>query len=323
MASPIFAANPTFIQRRGKRGKFELIVAHANGSALYNLTRHNESTTQYPWTLTKTFAHDIGVVAGLSVIEGPFNSPGNLELIVNNDGRLVHFANEFEGNWYGPNPVAPDTPILWGAPAFYQTKPVKSGAREDFEVVAPSATGGLVWLWRDNNTASAPYPWSKPTFFGQSLGTVTSATVIPNPEFLELIVTVGSKLHYFYRAIDRAAKWQGPIAVRPEYDISPNASLVIITLGILKNDFVLVVPPLNGGGLLSFERNNKLSPAPWGPGTLFAKSLGHISSTALIHGDLGPSENNLEVIVIAKGVLYLLTLIPGSVWNNPTEITWK
>lgn len=322
MVSPIFAANPTFIQRHGKKGKFELIVAHANGSSLYNLTRHNESTP-YPWTLTKTFADNIGVVAGLSVIEGPFNSPPNLELIVNNDGRLVHFNNDPKGDWYGPNPVAPDTPILWGAPAFYQTKPVKSGAREDFEVIAPSAAGGVVWLWRDNNTGSGPYPWSKPTFFGQSLGTVTSVTVIPNPQFLELIVTVGSKLHYFYRAIDRAAKWQGPSTVRPEYDISPNASLVTSTRGILKNDFVLVVPPLSGGGFLSFERNNKLSPAPWGPGTLVAKSLGHISSTALIHGDLGSSENNLEVIVNAKGVLYLLTLSPGSNWNNPTEITWN
>lgn len=120
MVSPIFAANPTFIQTRGKKGKFELIVAHANGSSLYNLTRHNESTP-YPWTLTKTFADNIGVVAGLSVIEGPFNSPPNLELIVNNDGRLVHFNNNPKGDWYGPNPVAPDTPILWGAPAFYQT----------------------------------------------------------------------------------------------------------------------------------------------------------------------------------------------------------
>lgn len=139
---------------------------------------------------------------------------------------------------------------------------MKSGAREDLEVIAPSATGGLVWLWRDNKTGIGPYPWSKLTLFGQSLGTVTSETVIPNLQFLELIVTVGSKFQYFYRAIDRAAKWQGASTVRPEYDISPNASLVTSTREILKNGFVLVVSPLSGGGLLFFERNNKLSPAP-------------------------------------------------------------
>lgn len=151
MASPVFAANPTFVQRRGEKGKFELVVADANGSALYNLTRDNGGSNGYPWTLTETLDLDIGSLTGLSVIEGPFNSPPNLELIVNKGGRLLHFNNNPDGNWSGQDSVT-DAPVI-GVPAFYQTK---SGERGDFEVVAPSANGGLVWLWR-NNSGSGPY----------------------------------------------------------------------------------------------------------------------------------------------------------------------
>lgn len=152
---------------------------------------------------------------------------------------------------------------------------------------------------------------------------MTSATVIPNPAFLELIVTVGAKLHYFYRAIDRAAAWQGPSPVRPDYNVTPNAALITSTLGILKNDFVLVVPPSSGGGLLSFERSNSISPAPWSIGTSFGTNLGVISGISFIHGDLGSTENNLEGIVISKGGLYLFTREPTKPWSSSSRITWK
>lgn len=317
MATTEFGANPTFIQRRGKRGNFELIVANADGSALLHLTRDNDISKVYPWKLTKTFAQNIGPVAGLSVIEGPFNTPPNLELIVNKGGRLVHFNNTPNGNWTGQNPVT-DAPVI-GVPALYQTTKSGTNTREDFEVVAPSATGGLVWVWRNN---SGSIPWSKPSFFGQSLGTVSSATVISNPKFLELVVTVGAKLHYFWRAIDRAAVWNGPSPVRPEYNITPNAALFTSTLGSSKNDFVLVVPSLSGG-LLSFERNNSLSPAPWSTGTRFGTNLGVISGITFIHGDLGDSQNNLEGVVIARGALYLFTRQPTGPWGGSSSITWK
>lgn len=318
MASIGFAANPTFIQRRGKRGNFELIVANADGSALHNLTRDNDILGVYPWKLTKTFAQDIGIVTGLSVIEGPFNTPPNLELIINKSGRLVHFNNDPKGNWSSLNPVT-DAPVI-GVPAFYQT--TKSGTREDFEVVAPSAQGGLVWLWRNNNGSGPTYPWSKPSFFGQSLGTVTSAAVISNPQFIELVVTVGAKLHYFWRKIDREAVWNGPSPIRPGDNISPNAALITSTLGPSKSDFVLVVPSPSGG-LFSFQRDNNGTTFPWSTGTPFGTNLGVISGITFIHGDLGTSENNLEGVVIAKGVLYFFTRTPTGPWSSSSSITWK
>lgn len=318
MTSIRFASNPTFIQRRGKRGNFELIVANADGSALLHLTRDNDISRVYPWNLTKTFAQDIGIVAGLSVIEGPFNNPPNLELIVNKGGRLLQSNSNPNGNWSTFSPVT-DVPVI-GVPAFYQT--TKSGTREDFEVVAPSATGGLVWLWRNNNGSGPPYPWSKPSFFGQSLGTVTSAAVISNPEWIELVVTVGAKLHYFFRKIDRAAVWDGPHTIRPGDNISPNAALITSTLGPSKSDFVLVVPSPSGG-LLSFQRDNSLATFPWSTGTLFGTNLGVISGITFIHGNLGTSENNLEGVVIAKGVLYFFTRAPTGPWSNSSTITWK
>lgn len=171
MISIGFAANPTFIQRHGTRGNFELIVANADESALHNLTWDNDISKVYPWKLTKTFAQDIRSLTGFSVIEGPFNTLPNLELIVNKSGQLLHLNNNPQGRWSFLNPVT-DAPVI-GVPAFYQT--TKSGTREDFEVITPSTNSGLVWHWRNNNGSGPLYFWSKPSFFGKSLGTVISA----------------------------------------------------------------------------------------------------------------------------------------------------
>lgn len=68
---PSFIANPSFVQIRGKRGKFALIAADVNGIALYDISRDN-ANPKHPWTSNTAFGQDIRgtLVAGISLIEG-------------------------------------------------------------------------------------------------------------------------------------------------------------------------------------------------------------------------------------------------------------
>lgn len=84
---------------------------------------------------------------------------------------------------------------------------------------------------------------------------MTSASVIPNPEFLELVVMSSGKLHYFFCEADRNSPWQGLIAILPDYNVIGNAALITIQLETQKENFELVMPSASGG-LLHFERDN-------------------------------------------------------------------
>lgn len=96
---PSFIANPSFIQIRGNRGNFALVAADVNGIALYDISRDN-ANPKHPWTLNTAFDEDIrGTrVAGISLIEGPFGTPGNLEVVINGGGRLLHLWRDSAGS---------------------------------------------------------------------------------------------------------------------------------------------------------------------------------------------------------------------------------
>lgn len=312
---PVFTANPSLVQIRGKSGNFALVAADVNSVGLFDISRDN-ANPKHPWTLHTAFGRDItrNLVTGISLIEGPFGTPGNLEVVVNGGGQLLHLWRNPAGSWKQPTTrISPSTAVV-GFPSLYQTN---SGTIGNFELIAPAASGGLVQLWRNNDDEK--HPWSSPISFGQSLAAVTSASVIPNPKFLELVVISGGKLHYFFREADRNSPWQGPTAILPDYNVIGNAALITTQPGTQKGNFELVVPSASGG-LLHFERDNSDDKLPWSEGTAFGTGLGIVSGVALIQSDLGPSGNNLEVIANVKGVLQQFWREPGGNWQGPQAI---
>lgn len=194
---PLFTANPSFVQIRGNRGNFALVAADVNGIALYDISRDN-ANPKHPWTLNTAFGEDIRgtSVSGISLIEGPFGTPGNLEVVINGGGRLLHLWRDSAGSWkHTTTRIAQATAVV-GFPSLIQTK---SGTKGDFELIAPAESGGgLVQLWRNNDNEK--HPWSSPVFFGQSLNAVTSVSVIQgpygNPGNLEPVVISGGKLFF-------------------------------------------------------------------------------------------------------------------------------
>lgn len=164
---PSFIANPIL-------GKFSLIAVEVNGIALYDILRDN-AYLKHPWTLNTAFGEEIRgtFVAGISLIKGPFITPGNLEVVINSGGRLLHLWRDSAGSWKHPTTrIAPTTAVI-GFPSLIQTK---SGTKGDFELIAPAGNGGLVQLWRENDNAT--HPWSSRVFFEKSWNAVTLVSVI-------------------------------------------------------------------------------------------------------------------------------------------------
>lgn len=161
---------------------------------MYDISLDNVNP-KHPWTLNSAFGEDTSrnIVAGISLFEGPFGTPGNLEAVINRGGRLLHLWRDSAGSWdYPTTKIAPATAII-GFPSLIQTK---SGTKRDLELIAPAESGGLVQLWRKNDNEK--HPWSSPVLFGQRLNGVTSMSVIQGPYEkpgnLKLVVISGGKL---------------------------------------------------------------------------------------------------------------------------------
>lgn len=311
---PPFSANPSFIQGHfGKRGNFELVAGNAYGG-LVHIWRYNDDATNYPWKNATTFAASVGQVSGVSLIEGNFGSPGNLEVVVNGAGGILsHFYRQSSDlKWYGPNKISPDTKAI-GVPSFIQGTWAKKG---NFELVTPVASGGLVHFSRDNDRPS-DFPWSPPTHFAQSLGAVTSVSLIQSNygKHLEVIAIVKSKLIFTFR--DDSFKWATPIPIETEYNVTGNPALIQSKFG-KQGNFELVVPAASGG-LFHFWRDNNdgTKPSPWSKATLFAEDQGVFRGVTLIQSNYG--DGNLEVVAEKDGLLFEYVRIGGK-WLTTNRV---
>ncbi len=96
-----------------------------------------------------------------------------------------------------------------GNPVLIQSR---FGAKGNFELVVPSAGGGLAFYFRNNDDPS--FPWNGPFPFGQSAGQVEAVTLIQSnfgdPGNLELVARVGDRLAFFFRDSGPAFNWNGP-----------------------------------------------------------------------------------------------------------------
>ena len=305
---PVFSANPSLIQSHfGKKGNFELVAGNASGG-LVHIWRNNDETPPH-WKGATAFASGIGGVGGVSLIEGNFGSPGQLEVVVNGGGSLLHFFRD--SKWNGPAKVSPDLKAA-GVPSFVQGT---WGKRGNFELVSPVASGGLVHYARNNDEGT--FHWSPPGFFGKESGSFTSVSLIQSNygKHLEVIAINKEKLYFTWR--DDNFKWAAITPIETEYHVTGNPAFIQSKFG-KKGNFELVVPAASGG-LYHFWRDNNdgTKPATWSKAVSFGQGEGVFKGVSLIQSNYG--DGNLEVVAEKAGLLVHYFRVSGK-WNGPIKV---
>jgi hypothetical protein len=208
---PETRGTPALVQSRfGAQGNFELLSPSANGGLIHFW--RNDDNTFLPWSGPIEFGGQLGVVDAVTMIQSNFGSPGNLEVVCRVGDQLQFFWRDSGPafNWNGPFFLESGAA---GNPVLIQSR---FGQQGNFELVVPSAGGGLIHYWRNNDDPSLP--WSGPIPFGGSLGVVDAVTMIESnfgsPGNLEVICQTGGELQFFWRDSGPAFNWNGPFLLQ-------------------------------------------------------------------------------------------------------------
>jgi hypothetical protein len=308
---PAVKGNPSLIQGRfGTQGNFELAVPSGGGGVIHFW--RNDDNTFLPWSGPIFFGGALGMVDAVSMIESNFGSPGNLELVCRVADQLYFFWRDSGPafNWNGPFPLEGG---VGGNPVLIQSR---FGIQGNFDLVVPSAVGGLVHFWRNNDDQALP--WSAPTFFGGALGMVDAVSMIESnfgsPGNLELVCRVADQLYFFWRDSGPAFNWNGPFPL--EGGVGGNPVLIQSRFGTQGN-FELVVPSAVGG-LVHFWRNNDDQALPWSGPIFFGGALGMVDAVTMIESNFG-SPGNLELVCRVADQPYFFWRDSGPAfnWNGP------
>jgi hypothetical protein len=174
------------------------------------------------------------------------------------------------------------------------------GTKGNFELVVPSAKGGLANCLRNNDAQNLP--WEGPEIFGTELGQVDAVALIQSNfgplGSLEVIARVGDRLVHFWRGANPRSRWNGPTTIITQ-GVSGNPALIQSSLS-KRGNFELIIP-LKEGGIVHYWRDNDAARPQWQGGTFFAKRLGQVEAVALLQSNIGqPQPGHLEVIARVK-----------------------
>ena len=291
---PLTRHSGSMIQSRfGNHGNFEVVVPSTAGGLVHFW--RNDDIPGFPWNGPYTFGQSLGVCTGASVIQSDFEAPslpGNLEAVaVTGGGEMVHLWRD-SGPAFAWNISTTIASGVRGKAALIQSK---FGTKGNFEVVVPSATGGLLHFWRDNDAPTLP--WSGPTPFAASLGLVDSVTLIQSnfgkPGNLEVIARVGTRIYALWRDSGPGFVWSAPVQIEAAYELAGQLSMVQSRFGT-KGNFELVVPNAKGG-LIHFWRDNDIPTLPWSGPIQFGE--GSITDVTVFQSNFG-DPGNLEVLAL-------------------------
>ena len=268
--------------RHGSRGNFEVVAPASHGGGLFHVWRNNDDGA-LPWSGPGCFGQ--GDISGVSLIQGNFGDPGNLEVVAVNGDRLDFYWRQDNApwNWSGPFEIAR---AVRGAPALIQSR---HGARGNFEVVVPHADSGFVHLWRDNDDPNLP--WHGPgRVEGPRLDGVTMIQGnFGSPGNLEVVGVGDGRLFFYWRQDGPPWSWSGPLEIGRLVRGTP--SLIQSRHGS-RGNFELVAPHAEGG-FVHFWRDNDDGALPWHGPTRVQGPL--FEAVSLIQGNFGAT-GNLEVV---------------------------
>ncbi|OHV41404.1 MULTISPECIES: hypothetical protein [Pseudofrankia] len=195
------AGTHSLVQSRyGARGNFEMLFP-STGVGLMHMWR-NHDVFGFPWSNPRQLLTELGHVDAVSLIQGSRGGGvGSLEAVVRVGSRLLHIWRDqtAAAAWHVTVAFADG---VAGNPVLIESV---FGTSRNFEVVVPSASGGLIHYWRNNSAFGTP--WSGPRPFATNLGRVDGVTMIQSTfqGHLEVVARVGDRLHQMFR--DAAGNW--------------------------------------------------------------------------------------------------------------------
>ena len=197
----------------------------------------------------------------------------------------------------------------------------RHGARGNFEVVVPSSHGGgLVHLWRDNDSGMA---WSSPTCFGGRARYVATTLIQSNygsPGNLEALATDRDGNLDFCWRLDRAPwTWSAPFRIASAVRGAP--SLIQSRHGT-KGNFEVVVPHRDGG-LVHLWRDNDNAMTWSAPGRFGGTS--RYVGVSVIQSNYG-RPGNLELVATDEAgnldFFWRLDRAPWT-WSGPFRVATR
>ncbi|HEX2373696.1 MAG TPA: hypothetical protein VHO93_06915 [Actinomycetota bacterium] len=311
----------------GEKGNFEAVRPLLDGR-LAHFWRDNDAPN-LRWRGPHRFG-PTDVYEAVALIQGNISTvgggPGNLEIVVRRGDRLVHFWRDDVSPF--PWHVSVEIPGSSGASGIPALIQGRFGARGNFEVVTPLASGGLAHLWRDNDDL-ANLPWHRSTRFGSTIAYDAVALVQSNfstagagPGNLEVVAHTSHGLVHYWRDDVSPFPWHISTDIPGSNDISGPPALIQGRFGTRGN--FEVVAPLAGGGLAHLWRDNDAANLPWHRSTRFGSGDAY-HAVALIQSNFstaGGGPGNLEVIAQTGGRLhhYWRDDVNPFPWHGPVVI---
>jgi hypothetical protein len=319
------SGNLALIQGRFlNRGNFELLVPQ-QGGGFAHYSRCNDEARLW-WYGPEQFGQELGAIDAVTMIQSNFtmgSGVGNLEVIAHWQGELLFFWREDipPYRWHGPsllNPIGSGQLVVAaGSPSLIQSR---FGAKGNFELVTPVASGGLAHYSRANDDPNLN--WYGPTIFARDAGVVDAACLVQShfsssgsgAGNLEVIAKAGGLLLHYWRDDAPPYQWHGPDAI-PLGGQIPVGVPSFIQDSFLPNGYFQVVTPTSSGGLAHYTRDNTpFGGAAWNGPTVFGNGYegGPYQAVSLIQSNFasdafnlfhgGPG--NLELVARAQNVLF-------------------
>ena len=145
--------NPALIQSTFglRRNDFELIAPAARaGIRHYHQDNRRDLPFSPDWQVGETFCEHLGLVDAVSMIQGAFGDPGNLEVVARCGSRLHHCWRA--GNAWGDGLIRVGGRAVEGVSGIPALALSRFGKRSrNFELLTPLIAGGLAHYFRDND----------------------------------------------------------------------------------------------------------------------------------------------------------------------------
>lgn len=204
----------------GKQRNWELVAPAAQGGGVLHFWRDNTAT--FPlhddWRLAPRFLQALRTVDAVTMIESQLaEGVFALEVVARAGAQLWFAARNADLQWAGPFPLEVDGHPVFeasGMPSLIQSR--YGAKRRNFELVTPRASGGLLHLWRNNDSDNAgerrwgrAAPVLDPTRRYRSVSLLQGAFG-HDPGNLELVARAddGRVMHFWREAA--TLQWQGP-----------------------------------------------------------------------------------------------------------------